>query len=500
MVEKYYEELKNNISLRENLSLLKNEIKNPVEKQQLLQIIGDGELLIEFLKEEEPKVRKNAALLLGDLALQQAAAPLLYAYNYETTLFVKSAYLSALGKLDVSEYLTELKKRLQELTGMEPETGERKHINEEIKELEKIIAGVEGIKKHTWAGLKSEHDFLLTTNREQRNATLQETGEVPATVRCKATVHPLGVMIHTSELLPFARQRTYRELLFPLHTSGNIENEPKAAARAVWESDLFELLEECYTEPAPFYFRLEQKSRASLDKKTVFAKKFAAELEQISERKLINFPTDYEVEIRLVETREGTLVAFVKLSGIPVKRFGYRKNAISTSIHPATAALLMELAKPYLQEDAQILDPFCGVGTMLIERDIKVPAKEKYGIDIYGEAIKLARENAAAAGQQINYINRDYFDFKHGYLFDEIITNMPVRGRKTKEEMDAFFAAFFEKSKSILTSGGNMILYTNEEGFVKKQLRLHKEYHLLQEHCIREKEHFYLYIISYKIR
>ena len=166
------------------------------------------------------------------------------------------------------------------------------------------------------------------------------------------------------------------------------------------------------------------------------------------------------------------------------------------SIHPATAAMMMRLAKPYLKEDAQILDPCCGVGTMLIERDICVPAREIYGIDIFGDAITGARENATLAGERINFIHRDFLDFKHEYLFDEIITNMPVRGKKSKEEVDAFYGAFFEKAASLLVKQGKLILYTNETGFVKKQLRLHGEYHLLQEFCIRKKEQFYLYIIE----
>ena len=74
---------------------------------------------------------------------------------------------------------------------------------------------------------------------------------------------------------------------------------------------------------------------------------------------------------------------------------------------------------------------------MLIERDIAQPAREKYGIDIFGPAIEGARENASLAGEKINFIHRDYFDFKHDYLFDEIITNMPVRGRQSRGEMDA---------------------------------------------------------------
>jgi len=65
----------------------------------------------------------------------------------------------------------------------------------------------------------------------------------------------------------------------------------------------------------------------------------------------------------------GSCFPVLSFHTLPDKRFVYRKNAIAASIHPSAAALMMELASPYLKEDAQIMDPFCGVGTMLIERD-----------------------------------------------------------------------------------------------------------------------------------
>ena len=135
---------------------------------------------------------------------------------------------------------------------------------------------------------------------------------------------------------------------------------------------------------------------------------------------------------------------------------------------------------------------------MLIERDIKIPAGDMYGIDIFGDAIEMGRENATLAGEKINFIHRDYFDFKHNYKFDEIITNMPVKGKKTKEEMDAFYENFFKKSKSILAPKGKIIMYSNENGFVKKQLRLQSEFRLVQEFSIRKKDNFYLFIIELK--
>lgn len=501
MLEKTYEELKQNINIRENLSLLRGQIKDDKLRTWLLDKVGDGRFLTGFLEHEEPKVRKNAALLIGDLRLEEAAGSLFCAYEKENTLFVKSAYLLALGKLDASAYLIPLKEHQAALLALEVPENEKKHIREELRELEKIIVGMEGIKRHTFVGFEKAQDILLTTNREQRNVTMTEVGEMSVEVRRSVNMHPLGVLVHTRDVWAFTKLRTYRELLFPIQ--GKIGTEPREAAAIIWHSNMPKVLWESHKEDAPFYFRLEMKSRMALDKKSVYAKRFSIELERLSGRKFINSTKNYELEIRLIEMRDGGFMAFYKLFTIPMNRFSYRKNAIASSIHPAAAAMLIELAKPYLKEHAQILDPFCGVGTMLIERDIRVPAREKYGIDIFGDAICMARENASAAGEQIHFINRDYFDFKHEYLFDEIITNMPARsivksGGKSKEEMSSFYEKFFDKSMEILKSGGIIVMYSNEEGFVKKQIRLREHYRLLQEYCIREKDHFYLFIIQYK--
>ena len=135
---------------------------------------------------------------------------------------------------------------------------------------------------------------------------------------------------------------------------------------------------------------------------------------------------------------------------------------------------------------------------MLVERDLLVPAGDMYGTDIFGEAITGARENAKAAGMNINYIHRDAFDFTHKYLFDEIVTDMPDRGKKTREEQDRFYGQFFEKAAELLKAGGVMVMYSDENGFVKKHLRLRSDFYLRKEYCIREKEGYYLFIIGFK--
>lgn len=64
MIHEYYKELQNNQNIRENLSLLRSECKDPQARETLLSLVGDGALLTGLLESDEPKVRKNAALLL----------------------------------------------------------------------------------------------------------------------------------------------------------------------------------------------------------------------------------------------------------------------------------------------------------------------------------------------------------------------------------------------------------------------------------------------------
>ena len=491
MIKELFDTLVREENQRETLSKLRGLIKEESALAELKKLVGTGEVLIALLSHEDAKTRKNAALLLGDLQLQSALTALKEAYEKEATLFVKGSYLSALSKLDVTDLLDFFKARREELLAKDVAEEEKKHVGEELHELNMMIAAMEGMPKHTFKGFEKPHMLLLSTNREQREVTLQEVAELSATVQRRAELHPLGVQVFTKDVAPFTKLRSYRELLFPLLE--NVSEQPREAATQIWNSGLLAFLRECHKEAAPFYFRLDVKAATP---QTEYAKKLAMALEQCSGYQLINGTKEYEIEIRLLASRDGGYAAFLRLKTIPMKRFSYRKNAIAMSIHPATAAMMMRLARPYLKAQAQILDPCCGVGTMLVERDICVPAREIYGVDIFGDAIACARENASLAGVKINYIHRDFLDFKHEYLFDEIITNMPVRGKKTKEEMDAFYGAFFKKSASLLKENGIIIMYTNETGFVKKQLRLHTEYHLLKEFCIRKKEQFSLYIIE----
>ena len=120
MIEKYYEALQKRENLRENLVGLRAQIKDEAAKEQFVSMIGDGGLLLELLEEEDPKVRKNVAMILGELEWMGAADALVTAYEREQTLFVKSTYLKALAYLDITAYQERFKTRMEELLSYTP--------------------------------------------------------------------------------------------------------------------------------------------------------------------------------------------------------------------------------------------------------------------------------------------------------------------------------------------------------------------------------------------
>ena len=146
-----FTELQEKKNVRSNLSALRASLKEATEEQkaQAIEFVrGHEDLVFGFLQEEDAKTRKNAALLLGDLAVQNALQPLWKAYTREQTLFVKSAYLEAMKALHAEEILSQLKDRLAELEG-EPVTEEnRKHREAELRALRAILIQYEGIDTH----------------------------------------------------------------------------------------------------------------------------------------------------------------------------------------------------------------------------------------------------------------------------------------------------------------------------------------------------------------
>ncbi len=495
-MDKCMEAIRRGEEVRANLIELKMHCKeDPKAAWALRAEDGVPEIFEQLLSHEDAKVRKNAALLLGELGLDESAQALYKAYEAEQTRFVKSAYLQALKELDVEPYLDALRERYQQLLAYEPSEDEKKHVAQERSLLQQLLSENEVLKKHTFSGWRRMNDVIFTTEYSLREP-LQKQIETRIREEVRTALHPFGVRVRTTELSQLSRMHTYRELLFTLKIRGTIRGTADELSQALLGGGLIMLLEQLHTEDAPFYFRIEVRGMEDTVQKTALAKELARALEQGSEGKLFNSTTDYEVELRLIRTKDGSYYPCLKLYTIADDRFAWRKQTISASMHPSLAAEMIELARPYLSDQAVVLDALCGVGTFVIERNLRMKAYDNYAVDLFGQAIAGAKQNAAAAGVACNFITKDFTEFTSKHLMTEIFADMPKRGKKTKEELDALYSGCFRQFARLLEEHGHLFLYAGEEGFVKKNLRLNKNLALIHEIKIRPREDGVFYIIE----
>lgn len=497
MIKKEWENILQNQETRQSLSRIREVIKEDCYLQELYDIIEGSEgVLIELLVSGDAKTRKNAALLMGDLGLHEFLEPIWNTYKKEQQRFVKSAYLSAIGNFNYHEYLEDIKEQLEQLKTMELTAENEKHVMEEMRELSTLLIGLEGVSEHTFTGWDEAYDILLITNRNFAENVGQELLAIEPKSKIKVT--NVGVRARVTNLNWLREIRTYHELLFLINGMDACPMEQCAVTEAIVSSSLLMFLRNAHMRDAPYYFRLEMKTKRTLKEKSTFLKKVSSGIEKLSDRKLINSTDNYEFEIRLIEDNQGNCNFMIKLFTLKDRRFTYRKEVIPTSIRPVNAALTVALAKKYMKEDAQVLDPFCGVGTMLIERHKAVRANTTYGIDIKEDAILKARENTEIAKQTIHYINRDFFEFKHDYLFDEVITDMPFEiGRITEDEIYDTYTRFFNKLPQHLKEGALVVLYSHDRSLVR-QMTMRTDFKILEEYEVSKKEGTYVFVLIYK--
>lgn len=259
--------------------------------------------------------------------------------------------------------------------------------------------------------------------------------------------------------------------------------------------DIFDRL---YDDHSVFYFRVVDAMR---EKKPQLIKKISEKLFELYPQKLLNATENYDIEIVIKEVQRGKVNAYLRLIHLNNPRFQYRREVSATSMQSYVAATMVQLAKPYMIEDAKVLDPFVGTGTLLIERCFAKSAHFVMGIDVYGQGIESARKNAKLAGQNIYFVHKDSLRFVNNEMFDEIITDMPTFAQmKDQEQLQNLYDRFFERIRRLVKPGGYVFLYTSEISLVRKNLRLQEGYLSLEEHyeVPRGKNMFYFFIIKVK--
>lgn len=481
MFDEQLKELAGNINLRENLIYIKEALQGgkntetlKSEKRYCISLFPG------LLDSGDAKVRKNAVLIMGMLGENGYGDIIAEHYKSEATFFVRSAYLTALKSYNYDKHLEMLKERRRELESGGFDEADIKHAAAELKALIALLDSGKRQVKHTFTDPEKPVQVILTTGADTRE-TVREALINNGITELKQVF--CGIMACTSKIFKAARIRIYMELLFPVN--GMKSYDKSEIPSAVAKGGLIELLENMHKDPrGAFAFRL--------DVKEADAAKLSAEIQAMSGGRLVNSVSDYEIEIKLIAAKDGKYGIFLKLHTFSLDRFKYRENYVAASINPVRAAMAVWLARGYLKEGANVLDPFCGVGTMLIERDKLVKAGQMYGVDTFGKAIEGARLNTSRAGAHANYINRNYFDFEHSVLFDEIITDMPALEHG---EADEFYGRFLSYSERMLKNQGIMIIYSSEKNLLRKHLRLNSNYKLLREFTMDSRSGAGVYVL-----
>lgn len=477
--------IRENETLRQALSRLRQEVKSG----DALLSMDEVRDVVEALSSEDPKTRKNAALLLADVSkveeisgtikskAKEILDKLVSTYISEDTLFVRSSILEGVmayldeSKFDISKsvesIILKMEDRISEIDAVEHEESELKHLREERHLLTLILN--QANKKHEVTNLIKPFEVLMTCDKGfAQNIADQIVGE--------AKITPAGVRSRISRINDLKKIRLYKELLFLVPIRKGFICNAETLGELPENSKIVNLLEDLFEASGDnFKFRIDLKTKDEALTNGKYIRKISSEIEKSSKGRLVNDPGDYEFLIVLREKKDGNLAVFLNIPKLSDGRFAYREYAEPTSMSPVTAATVVSEIKEYIKPESWIIDPFCGTGTLLLERALYMPSREYYGIDTYGQAIHEARVNAENAGVDIHFINRDYFDFTSDYPFHEVLADFPDFYGKNPKEKDDFYKSFFKKTIEIAANKAMIFVVSNEENLIKKYIRLHSE-------------------------
>lgn len=497
MINRFFENIERNREVRQNLIGLREALKTEKGRTELRQQMDTYvQVLTGLLEDADAKVRKNAALILGETGRQQVLGQLYEAYAKEQQLFVRSSYLTAMSHLDFRPYMDQLEQRLQELLETEMTTENQKHLNEELRLLREMLLMLKTPKKHRFTGYSVPSDMILLTSPGIEKLTFDV---LPSAVQQKARMMSGGVRVQTDRLGDLLGIRTMKGILFRFCRNPLAANDYESVADAVYQAGVVEYLKRRHEGEGPFYFRIDLRTRLVLNEKSQYVKRLAARLEQLSGHQLQNSASNYECTLRIVENKQGNYSVYLELNTLPDTRFAYRKHALATSMHPVRAAEIIALARDYMTSDAVVLDPFCGTGTLLIERQRALRAKNLYGVDIYGEAIELACENAELAHVPVYFVNRDFAEFTHKYRFDEIVTELPAQSDKlTADMLYRLYRQFVKKLDEWMQPAGHVIVCTTEPSWLKELAELSGYLRVETVHSLSGKRAAALMVLKYR--
>ena len=421
----------------------------------------------EALYHESPKLRRNAARLIGAFSRSESDALLVIErLKVEETRFVRPSLLLALGSIGGEK----AEAALASYTPAPPaDESEKKHYEEEVEALKLARAACMKHEKHEFTGLDAEYEIELAAPDRLTSQLKKELDELG--IEC-FDERRASLKVKTHDYLDLFNARCFSEALF---TVGNLEKLTAEDAAKAFAAFVPEFMKKTHAGEAPYRYRIELRSDKKAEGDTTAFKKALRDALDAG-GKLINSPADYEMELRIEDSPAGARL-YLKLFTVRDERFSYRKQSIPASMNPATAAAVLRFAEDFLTVNARVIDPCCGSGTLLIERGLLSPCDSLTGVDIAHKAIDAARMNADSAAlkygiKQAKFICNDILRFEVKRPYDELICNLPFGNRVgDHSSCEKLYTGLLDKLPKLLRSGGTAILYTMEFTLLKKLIR-----------------------------
>jgi tRNA (guanine6-N2)-methyltransferase len=158
----------------------------------------------------------------------------------------------------------------------------------------------------------------------------------------------------------------------------------------------------------------------------------------------------------------GELILAIRLSDERMRHRDYKVAHLPGSLRPSVAAALALLSEP-APEDV-VLDPFCGAGTVLIERAHLGRYRLLIGCDRDPNALSAAQENV---GPRYKPLELHRWEAPALPLPDssvgKIITNLPWGARHgSHEENRRVYPRVFQEFHRLVAPGGRIVILTGE--------------------------------------
>jgi 23S rRNA G2445 N2-methylase RlmL len=148
----------------------------------------------------------------------------------------------------------------------------------------------------------------------------------------------------------------------------------------------------------------------------------------------------------------------VRLTSAPLHRRAYKLESRTGTLHPPLAYAMAMLSD--LGSKQNVLDPFCGVGTILIEASKLEPRIRALGVDIDHDSARKAQRTAESAGTTIQVVVGDAGRLPvRDERIDRVMSNPPW-GRAVEAEgsIRVDKHSFFAELRRISHQGARIVL------------------------------------------